>query len=82
MMITNLSVTDMHMSMLSSLSNDEKLDLITKLSESMRKNKTNPKRTKELFSRFNEDWGGNRTPEEIAEDLRNSRVFTREVEEP
>ena len=69
------------MSMLSSLSNDEKLDLITKLSESMRKNKSNPKRTKELFSRFNEDWGGNRTPEEIAEDLRNSRVFTREVEE-
>lgn len=72
----------MYMSMLSSLSNDEKLDLITKLSESMRKNKSNPKRTKELFSRFNEDWGGNRTPEEIAEDLRNSRVFTREVEEP
>ena len=82
MMITNLSVTDMYMSMLSSLSNDEKLDLITKLSESIRKNKSNPKRTKELFSRFNEDWGGNRTPEEIAEDLRNSRVFTREVEEP
>ena len=81
-MITNLSVTDMYMSMLSSLSNDEKLDLITKLSESIRKNKSNPKRTKELFSRFNEDWGGNRTPEEIAEDLRNSRVFTREVEEP
>ena len=71
----------MYMSMLSSLSNDEKLDLITKLSESMRKKKTNPERTKELFSRFNEDWGGNRTPEEIAEDLRNSRVFTREVEE-
>ena len=73
MMITNLSVTDMYISMLSSLSNDEKLDLITKLSESMKKNKSNPKRTKELFSRFNEDWGGNRTPEEIAEDLRNSR---------
>ena len=71
----------MYMSMLSSLSNDEKLDLITKLSESMKKKKSNPERTKELFSRFNEDWGGNRTPEEIAEDLRNSRVFTREVEE-
>ena len=38
-MISNLSVTDMYMSMLSSLSNDEKLDLITKLSESMRKKK-------------------------------------------
>ena len=80
-MINNLSVTDIYMSMLSSLSNDEKLDLITKLSESMRKKKTNPKRTKELFSRFNEDWGGNQTPEEIAEDLRNSRVFKREIEE-
>ena len=80
-MIANLNVTDMYMSMLSSLSNDEKLDLITKLSESMRKKKSSPKRTKELFSRFNEDGGGNQSPEEIAEDLRNSRVFTREVEE-
>ena len=75
-MIANLNVTDMYMSMLSSLSNDEKLDLITKLSESMRKKKSSPKRTMELFSRFNEDWGGNQSPEEIAEDLRNSRVFT------
>ena len=80
-MISNLSVTDMYMSMLSSLTNDEKLDLITKLSESMRNKNTNPKRIKELFSRFNEDWGGNQSPEEIAEDLRNARVFTREVEE-
>lgn len=80
-MINNLSVTDMYMSMLSSLSDDEKLDLITKLSESMRKKRTNPKRTKELFSQFNEDWGGDKTPDEIAEDLRNSRVFTREIEE-
>lgn len=80
-MINNLSVTDMYMSMLSSLSDDEKLDLITKLSESMRKKRTNPKRTKELFSQFNEDWGGDQTPDEIAEDLRNSRVFTREIEE-
>ena len=71
----------MYMSILSSLSNDEKLDLITKLSESMRKKKMTPKRTKELFSQFNEDWGGNSTPEEIAEDLRKSRVFTREIEE-
>lgn len=80
-MIANLSITDMYMSILSSLSNDEKLDLITKLSESMRKKKTDSRRTKELFSQFNEDWGGNQTPKEIAEDLRNSRVFTREVEE-
>lgn len=80
-MINNLSLTDMYMSMLSSLSDDEKLDLITKLSESMRKKRTNPKRTKELFRQFNEDWGGDQTPDEIAEDLRNSRVFTREIEE-
>ena len=80
-MINNLSVTDMYMSMLSSLSNDEKLDLITKLSESMKKKKRTPKKTKELFNRFNEDWGGNKTPEDIADDLRNSRVFTREIEE-
>ena len=38
-MITNLSVTDMYMSVLSSLSIDDKLDLITKLTNSIRNKK-------------------------------------------
>ena len=80
-MITNLSITDMYMGILSSLTNDEKLDLIAKLSESMRKGNNVPKQTKDVFNRFNEDWGGNGTAEEIADELRKSRVFTRTVDE-
>ena len=80
-MNTTFGITDMYMSVLSSLSNDEKLDLISKLSDSMRKKKESSKNLRDIFSCFNEDWGGDGTPEEIAEDLRKSRVFTREVEE-
>lgn len=80
-MITNLSITDMYMGVLSSLTNDEKLDLIAKLSDSMREKKDSNRNIKEIFASFNEDWGGNGTPEEIAEDLRKSRIFTREIEE-
>ena len=47
----------------------------------MRKKKESSKNLRDIFSCFNEDWGGDGTPEEIAEDLRKSRVFTREVEE-
>ena len=55
-MITNLSITDMYMSVLSSLSIEEKLDLIAKLTNSIR----NPKETKatedDLFASFSGDW--------------------------
>ena len=80
-MMTNLSITDMYMGVLSSLTKDEKLDLITKLSESMKTKRTSSKNIKEIFSRFNEDWGGNKSPEDIADDLRKSRVFTRTIED-
>ena len=80
-MITNLSITDMYMGILSSLTNDEKLDLIAKLSESMREKRKPRKNIEDIFACFHEDWGGDGTPEEIAEDLRKSRVFTREIEE-
>ena len=36
-MVGNISITDMYMSVLSSLSVDEKLDLIAKLTNSIRK---------------------------------------------
>lgn len=38
-MVKEISITDMYMSVLSSLTADEKLDLISKLSESLRKTK-------------------------------------------
>ena len=64
---TTVSITDIYMNALSSLSDKEKLDLISKLTNI------------HVFDCFHTDWGGDRTPEEIAEDLRKSRVFKREV---
>lgn len=81
-MIRTGCITDVYMSVLTSLSNDEKLDLIAKLSDSMRRKKTVSRKKKglEIFDCFHEDWGGDASPEQIAEDLRNARTFTRTVE--
>lgn len=71
----------MYMSVLSSLSNDDKLDLIAKLTDSMRsKKKKSSKAVTDIFSCFHEDWGGNATPEKIADELRHSRTFNRTVD--
>lgn len=74
-MITNLSVTDMYMSMLSSLSIDEKLDLIAKLSNSIRSRKEVKETDVDFFSGFSGDWN-----DISVEDIRESRTFTRNVE--
>lgn len=74
-MITNLSVTDMYMSMLSSRSIDEKFDLITKFSNSIRNRNEESTNDIDLFSSFNGDWS-----DISAEDLRIARTFTRTVE--
>ncbi len=80
MATVTFSITDMYMGMLSSLSNDAKLDLIGKLTASMRKKNKPAACTSDVFACFHEDWGGERSPEEIADDLRKSHTFTREVE--
>lgn len=81
-MIGTIRITDMYMSVLSSLSNDEKLDLIAKLSDSMRKKKTVAKKASmEVFDCFHMDWGGEDSPENIAESLRKGRTFNRNVED-
>lgn len=77
---TTANITDIYMDALSSLSNKEKLDLISKLTNSIIKKKKKSKaKDIHVFDCFHTDWGGDRTPEEIAEDLRKSRVFKREV---
>lgn len=77
---TTASITDIYMDALSSLSDNEKLDLISKLTNSIIKDKKK-KKAKDIhvFDCFHTDWGGDGTPEEIAEYLRKSRVFKREV---
>lgn len=74
--MTSLSITDMYMSVLSSLSIDDKLDLIAKLTNSIRgTHKEQAVLQEDPFSCFKGDW------ENISEDgLRKSHTFTRTVE--
>lgn len=74
-MITGLSITDMYMSVLSSLSVDDKLDLIAKLTNSIRHKKEVKANEEDLFACFSGDWS-----DISAEDLRESRTFTRTVD--
>lgn len=75
-MITNLSITDMYMSVLSSLSIDDKLDLIAKLTNSIRySNKERAVSLDDPFACFKGDWD-----DVSMDELRNSHTFTRTVE--
>ena len=69
----------MYMSVLSSLSVDEKLDLIAKLPNSIRNTYTKEQdiETEDPFACYEGDWGGNMSAEEYADDLRkpNLRVY-------
>ena len=81
-MVGNISITDMYMSVLSSLSVDEKLDLIAKLPNSIRNTYTKEQdiETEDPFACYEGDWGGNMSAEEYADDLRKSRTFTRTID--
>ena len=74
-------LTAYYMSVLSSLSVDEKLDLIAKLPNSIRNTYTKEQdiETEDPFACYEGDWGGNMSAEEYADDLRKSRTFTRTV---
>ncbi len=80
-MALSIDIVDMYMGVLASLSNDAKLDLIGKLTASMRHSKTKVESVPEdVFSCFHTDWGGGDSPEEIAKKLRQSRNYNREIE--
>ena len=69
------------MDILGTLSNEDKLDLISKLLKSMKKAVKTKRETKDIFARFSSDWGGDMTTEEYADMLRNENVEnTRTVE--
>ena len=71
-MVGNISITDVYMSVLSSLSVDEKPDLIAKLTNSIRNTYTKEQNieTEDTFACYEGYWGGNMSVEEYADDLR------------
>jgi len=74
---TNTTIIDGYVELLENLSPDNKLDLISKLSASVKTDLVDKK------SNFKKSFGAfvsEKTAEEIIEEIRNSRLFTREIE--
>ena len=73
-MIETLTVSDIYMDILGSLSNEDKLDIISKLVKSMKKAVKPTSKTKDVFAGFSSDWGGDMSTEEYADLLRSENV--------
>ena len=74
---TNMTIINGYFGLLENLSPDNKLDLISKLSASVKSDLGDKKATfKKSFGAFISE----KTAEEIIEEIRNSRLFTREIE--
>ncbi len=74
---SNTTIVDGYIGLLENLSPDNKLDLISKLSASV---KTDLVEKKSSFKKSFGAFVSEKTAEEIIEEIRNSRLFTREIE--
>lgn len=75
-MKTNELVVDSYFNMLKHLSMDDKLDLIARLSKSIKETKSK----KATASDFSGKWKSELSPEEMAEEIKKSRYFDRKLE--
>jgi hypothetical protein len=74
----NSHIIDGYMAFLENLSPGAKLDIISKLTQSL-KSDVRPKENR--FERSFGAWVGTETAEELIQDIRNSRTFNRQIEE-
>jgi len=73
----NTIIVDGYVGLLDNLSTNDKLDLISKLTDSVKSDLTNKKSSfKKSFGAFE----SKKTAEDIIEEIRNSRVSTRQIE--
>ena len=73
----NSTIVDGYVGLLDNLSTNNKLDLISKLTASVKTDLTNKKPSfKKAFGAFD----SKKSSEEIIEEIRNSRVSTRQIE--
>ena len=73
----NTTIVEGYIGLLENLSTNNKLDLISKLTVSVKTDLTNKKSSfKKAFGAFD----SKKTAEEIIEEIRNSRVSTRQIE--
>jgi len=72
----NITLIDGYLQMLDNLSPSDKLDLISKLTDSVKSDITNKKSSfKEAFGAFESE----KSADEIINEIRSSRTFTRQI---
>jgi len=74
----NTNIIDSYLALLKNLSPGAKLDLISRLTQTL---KSDVRSDKVLFESSYGAWQGNKSADEIATEIRNSRMFNREIEE-
>lgn len=74
-MIRSTSVSDFYMPMLLNLSDDDKLDIIAKLTNTMRSSSKKKNSRPNLLNCFSGDWENEKSSKEVADELRASRYF-------
>lgn len=74
----NTTLIDGYLQMLDNLSPSNKLDLISKLTLSV---KTDITKKKRAFYKAFGAWESNQTADQIISDIRDSRAFTRQIEQ-
>ncbi len=78
MKAANVNIIDSYIGLLNNLSPDSKLELISRLSQSLKsQKKLKEKPIQELFGAFKSE----KSAETIIEEIRQSRTFTRQIEE-
>ena len=69
-----INLSDAYMDMLSTLPNEDKLDLVSKLVNSMKQVVSKKTKAKDIFANFSSDWGGDMPTEEYADMLRSENI--------
>lgn len=80
-MTNSISISDIYMSNLKALSDSEKVDLATKLLNSLKGTVSSLVKTKDPFEGLNGSWDDGRSVEEVENEIRSHHNFTRRIEE-
>ena len=73
-MVGTIDINKAYMDMLTTLPNEDKLDLISRLVKSMKMTVASKAKTKDIFAGFSSDWGEGMSTEDYADMLRRDHI--------
>ena len=73
-MVGSFNINSAYMEMLTTLSNEDKIDLVSRLVKSMKTAIAPKAKAKDVFAGFSSDWGEGMTTEEYSDMLRNENT--------